>query len=185
MGHYDLLHTVDISKGTIVDQTQIQQAINRTADLVKTIAKFAPEIGQAATMKDMLDQMKEYSAKTQNYYQQAAVVASNTQKANAMAAEVIELELKFNAKHTQEVNDIIVALGERMSGSQKLMVILLLVSIAISVVLIVAMTRSTINPIKKSVDGIKRITEGDLTANVEINTGDEFLMGLKIGRAHV
>lgn len=35
--------------------------------------------------------------------QQAALVASNTQKANAMAAEVIELELKFNAKHTQEV----------------------------------------------------------------------------------
>lgn len=170
----DLLHTVDISKGSIVDQTQIQQAINRTADLVKTIAKFAPEIGQSATMKDMLAQMKEYSAKTQTYYQQAALVASNTQKANAMAAEVIELELKFNAKHTQEVNDIIVALGERMSGSQKLMVILLLVSIAISVVLIVAMTRSTINPIKKSVDGIKRITEGDLTANVEINTGDEF-----------
>ncbi len=97
----DLLHTVDISKGSIEDKTQIQQAINRTADLVKAIAKFAPEIGEASTMKDMLNQMKDYSAKTQTYYQPAALVASNYQKANAMAAEVIELELKFNAKHTR------------------------------------------------------------------------------------
>ena len=170
----DLLHVVDVSKGTIVDQTQIQAAINRTGELVREIAKFAPEIGQAATMKDMLDQMKEYSTKTQNYYAQVAIVNANNQKANAIAAEVIELELKFNAKHTQEVNNIIITLGERMSGSQKLMIILLIVSIAICVILIIAMTRSTINPIRKSVEGIKRITEGDLTANVEIDTGDEF-----------
>lgn len=170
----DLLHLVDVSKGTISDQNLIQQAITRTTELFKQVAKFAPEIGQAATMKEMLGATQTYSEKTKKYYELLALVTSNNAKAGVISNEVLELEKHFNERQSQEVSNIIMNLNQRMTKSQTLMVILLIASIAICIILIVAMTRNTINPIKKSVDGIKRITEGDLTANVEINTGDEF-----------
>ncbi len=170
----DLLHVVDVSKGTIVDQSLIQQAITETANLVKEVAKFAPEIGQGATIKEMITQMQDYSTISKEYYGQMAEAGVFRQKANDISMEIIALEKEFNAKHSQKVDNIILNLSDTMSGSQKIMIILLIVSIAICVILIVAMTRSTINPIRKSMEGIKRITEGDLTANVEINTGDEF-----------
>ncbi len=170
----DLLHLVDVSKGTISDQQLIQQAIARTGDLIKQIAKFAPEIGQAATMKEMISAMQNYSDKTKKYYELLATVTAQNSKANVFSSQVLELEKQFNEKQTQEVSNIIMSLNQRMTSSQTLMVILLIASIAICIILIVAMTRNTINPIKKSVEGIKRITEGNLTANVEINTGDEF-----------
>ena len=170
----DLLHLVDVSKGTISDQNLIQQAITRTTELFKQVAKFAPEIGQAATMKEMLGATQTYSEKTKKYYELMALVTSNNAKAGVISNEVLELEKQFNERQSQEVSNIIMNLNQRMTKSQTLMVILLIASIAICIILIVAMTRNTINPIKKSVDGIKRITEGDLTANVEINTGDEF-----------
>lgn len=170
----DLIHQVDVSKGTIVDQTLIQQALDRTTALVKEVAKFAPAIGQSATHNEMVKQMQEYQTISKTYYEQMAQMGAYRQKANAISAEIIELEKEFNAKHAKKVDDIILSLSSTMSGSQKIMITLLLVSIAICVILIIAMTRSTINPIRKSVEGIKRITEGDLTANVEIDTGDEF-----------
>ena len=170
----DLLHQVDVSRGTIVDQKLIQQALQHTTDLVKEVAKFAPAIGMAATHNEMIKQMQEYSTISKEYYGQMAEAGVFRQKANAISMEIIALEKEFNTKHAQKVDNIILNLSDTLSGSQKIMIILLIVSIAICVILIVAMTRSTINPIKKSMDGIKRITEGDLTANVEINTGDEF-----------
>ncbi|MBP5501417.1 MAG: HAMP domain-containing protein [Bacteroidales bacterium] len=170
----DLIHQVDISKGSIVDQKLIQQALQRTTDLVKEVAKFAPAIGMASTHNEMVKQMQEYSQISKTYYTQMAEVGACRQKANEISMEIIALEKEFNAKHAKKVDDIILSLSDTMSGSQKIMVTLLLVSIAICVILIIAMTRSTINPIRKSMEGIKRITEGDLTANVEINTGDEF-----------
>ena len=171
----DLLHQVDVSRGTIVDQKLIQQALQHTTDLVKEVAKFAPAIGMAATHNEMIKQMQEYSTISKEYYGQMAEAGVFRQKANAISMEIIALEKEFNTKHAQKVDNIILNLSDTLSGSQKIMIILLIVSIAICVILIVAMTRSTINPIKKSMDGIKRITEGDLTANVEINTGDNWL----------
>ena len=170
----DLRHQVDISRGTIVDQKLIQQALTRTSDLVKEVAKFAPEIGQGALLKEMLKQLQDYTTISKEYYGQMAEAGVFRQKANDISMEIIALEKEFNAKHAQKVDNIILNLSDTMSGSQKVMVVLLIVSIAICVILIIAMTRSTINPIRKSMEGIKRITEGDLTTNVEINTGDEF-----------
>ena len=170
----DLRHQVDISRGTIVDQKLIQQALTRTFDLVKEVSKFAPEIGQGALLKEMLKQLQDYTTISKEYYGQMAEAGVFRQKANAISMEIIALEKEFNAKHAQKVDNIILNLSDTMSGSQKVMVVLLIVSIAICVILIIAMTRSTINPIRKSMEGIQRITEGDLTTNVEINTGDEF-----------
>ena len=170
----DLLHLVDVSKGTISDQRLIQQAITRTSELVREISQFAPLIGQGATMQEMVDAIKEYSVKTKEYYELAAIVAENNRKAAIESDAVLDLESKFNTKHYNEVNEIILGLNSKMSTSQKLMFILLLAAIAVSIALIIAMTRNTVEPIKKAVEGIKKITDGDLTAKVDINTGDEF-----------
>ena len=170
----DLLHLVDVSKGTITDQKLIQEAINQTAALVKEVSQFAPAIGHSATMKEMLDAIKEYSERTKEYYAQAAIVAENNRKAAVESNAVLELERQFNAIHDKEVSDIIQSLNSKMSTSQTLMVILLIAAIAVCVILIMAMTRNTVEPIKKAVSGIKKITDGDLTATVDIQTGDEF-----------
>ncbi len=170
----DLLHVVDVSKGTLNDQQHIKEVMDNTASLFGQISKFAPEIGMTETMKEMFGAMQSYSEQTKKYYGLMAQIAEKNKETDRISEVVLQKERELADKHTRSAGKIINSLIDGMSGSQSLMIILLILSVGISVVLIIKMTRSTTEPIKKAVVGINRITNGDLTHTVSINTNDEF-----------
>ena len=170
----DLLHLVDVSKGTISDASLVKQATEKTAAMLGQISKFAPTIGQAETMKTMLGGVKEYTEKTKKYYGYLAEVTEKNKQAEQLSQIVLKKEQELAQKHTKSADNIIHALNSGMSNSQKIMLILLIVSIVVCIGLIVMMTRNTVEPIKNAVEGINRITKGDLTYTVGKKSNDEF-----------
>ncbi len=92
-----------------------------------------------------------------------------------IAPKIVSLSQEISSSGWKEMGDTSVKLGEKVGHDSKIIIGLILFSIASGVIIALISANQIINPISKVVDGLKDIVEGegDLTVRLEIKNKDE------------
>ena len=137
------------------------------------IAKFAPEVGQSAALARIDAQSDTYVGVSKEYYPALAAFKTNAAKLNMYGALVSDLSNRLTIDNSNSTFGVINETDKLVDDGKLVMIISIAVVILVCIILIRIMSRNTTKPIENAVESITRISEGDLTHKVKVESEDE------------
>jgi len=138
------------------------------------IAKFAPEVGQSAALARIAAQTDTYIGVSAQYYPMLAEFKTNAKELNSYGDKIVELSNRLTIDNSKSTFSIISETDALVDRGNLVMIIAIAITTIICIILIRIMSRSTTKPIESAVDSLTRISEGDLTHKVKVESQDEF-----------
>ena len=155
------------------DAEKLAYYTQEAAGQVAQIQKFAPEIGQAEALNRMLGYLATYTEESKIYYPTLAAFNANAEKMNALGNKIIDLSDRLRAQNAQSTFGIISEIDALVDRGNLVMILAIVFTTLVCIILIRFMTRSTTKPIESAVESLTRISEGDLTHKVKVESEDE------------
>ena len=143
------------------------------AGQVQQIQQFASEIGQGAALNRMLGYLKTYTEESSIYYPMLAEFNANAAQMNVYGNNIIKYSTLLREENAKSTFGEIIATSRLVDNGNVIMIVSILIVVIISIILIRHMTTTTTRPIYNAVDGLTKISSGDLTHTVPVESNDE------------
>jgi methyl-accepting chemotaxis protein len=140
---------------------------------MEEIAKFAPRVGQSAALERIGAQADTYVGVSSEYYSMLAEFKAATDQLRVYGDKTVELSNRLTIDNSKSTFSIISETDALVDRGNLVMIISISVTILICIILIRVMSRSTTKPIESAVESLTRISEGDLTHKVKVESQDE------------
>lgn len=193
----DAFNDYRIGKVDVVAATDL--LINRALKEINTIRKLAAEEDEIANINEIVDTTQEF--KQSIYAYESAVRKGFRNDASARKMEEIALRtadrvallgreaVAYVSKRIEENNKAILDIS---MFSQRMLAFVLFVAIIATIIVAFIMARVLARPIEELVDGTRRLSEGDLSFRVKIDSEDEIgqlarsfnIMAEKLKKSH-
>ena len=146
-----------------------QKAISIMGD----IAKFAPEVGQGAALKRIDALTEKYVSVSSVYYPMLAEFNNATARLSLYGDQVADISSRLTIVNSNNTFGIINETDKIVDNGTLIMIISIIIVLIVCIILIRFMSRSTTKPIESAVESLTRISEGDLTHKVKVESQDE------------
>ncbi|MBR6279623.1 MAG: HAMP domain-containing protein [Bacteroidales bacterium] len=170
----EIIRSIENLKGNIKDQAAINDIINSVKNELQNLKIWTSSISQPQLYDNSLKDYNEYVSKTQEYYS----CKSEAERANNNIANIVE-ELDqivnfFNTKGAKLSQTAIETMVSNQLKTINMFVILFLVIIFVSAASSIIIHKKVSRRAANTLNGIKNISQGDLTQSVKIESHDEF-----------
>ena len=155
------------------DAAKLEEVVVSVNNNIDKIKQFARGAGQGETLDKLLKNIEEFAAVSQEYYGMLAEFKESTAKIESLGDEVLELAQKLTGESTGIVMSTLQVVGGSVVYGRIFMMVAILIVIVVSIILIRIMAHNTTTPIEHAVEGISRISDGDLTHKVKVESEDE------------
>ncbi len=140
---------------------------------MEEIAKFAPEVGQSAALARIAAQTDTYVGVSAEYYPMLAEFKANAKELSYYGDKIVDLSNRLTIENSNSTFGIIAETDALVDRGNLVMILAIVFTTIVCLILIRIMSRSTTKPIENAVESLTRISEGDLTHKVEVESEDE------------
>ena len=168
---------LEIGDKTIVhknDAEKLEYYSQKAISIMGEIIKIAPEVGQAAAIKRIEAHTEKYLSVSSVYYPMLAEFNNTVERLSAYGDQVADISSRLTTINSNNTFGIISETDKIVDNGNLIMIISIIIVLIVCIILIRFMARSTTKPIESAVESISRISEGDLTHKVKVDSQDEF-----------
>ena len=177
----ETIRAVENAKGSMNNQSAVQAMLALVIKNTGEIKNFAASVGMMDSYETANNNLQNYISLAKEYYVLLAKYKVSNEQSIAYANKVLEYGDRLADICGQTAQEVSETIGNRIGGINTMLIVCIIVFMVLGALISWLLVSHTVIPVKQAVEGIERIASGDLTARIELTSGDEFgLMAEKI-----